>query len=146
MNSLPLLPLQAFSSVRECLEYFEAHRLEELPQASHGEEESYHLPRVTPLDPIPEGWGQLPIDPEVVSALTDKEVEQQRAIWELIYTEFTHIQTLETIINVSALDQLGLTSASIYLCQCACMWARPKGSMSRDLSAIHYSIGSTWQL
>lgn len=53
------------------------------------------------MDPIPKDWGELPINPEVIGALTDKEVEQQRAIWELISTEFSHLQTLETIINVS---------------------------------------------
>ena len=65
------------------------------------EEDSYQLPRVTPLEPIARDWEELPISPEARRRLSDKEMEQQRALWELIYNEHSHLKTLETIINVS---------------------------------------------
>lgn len=87
--------------MKECLEYFDSNGLIELPVANHNDDDTHQLPRVTPIDPIPESWEALPISPQAIRALTDKEIEQQRAIWELVYTEHSHLQTLETIINVS---------------------------------------------
>lgn len=46
-------------------------------------------------------WAELPIDPEIKDSLTKKELEQQQAIWELIYTEHSHLRNLDVIINVS---------------------------------------------
>lgn len=85
-------------TVKECLDYFDANGLVELPLSS--EEESYQLPRVAPIEPIASEWEALPIDPQIRNALSDKDMEQQRAIWELIYNEHSHLKTLETIINV----------------------------------------------
>jgi hypothetical protein len=93
--------LQEYDTVKACLAYFDVHGLTELPLPSHSEDDSYHLPRVPPIDTIAESWEMLPIDPQVREALTDKEIGQQRAIWELIQTEHSHLRTLETIINVS---------------------------------------------
>ena len=46
-------------------------------------------------------WAELPINPEEKKALSKKELEQQQAIWELIYTEHSHLRNLDVIINVS---------------------------------------------
>ncbi len=94
------LNFQAFSTVRECLDYFDTHGLVELPVPDHRDDDTYHFPRVMPLDPIVGSWEELPIDPQVCNSLTNKETDQQRAIWELIYTEYSYLQILETIINV----------------------------------------------
>ena len=45
-------------------------------------------------------WAELPIDAEEKADLTKKELEQQQAIWELIYTEHSHLRNLDVIINV----------------------------------------------
>ncbi len=90
--------VQVFHTVQDCLDYFDEHGLVELPVLS--EDESYQLPRVTPLEPIVRDWEELPIDPQARNCLTDIAMEQQRAIWELIYNEYSHLKTLETIINV----------------------------------------------
>ena len=92
------------------MDYFDRHGLNELPLPTHNEEDSHHLPRVTPLEPIVNDWEQLPIDSQALNALTDEEIKQQRTIWELIHTEYSHLQTLETIINVS--EGVGFTEAS----------------------------------
>ena len=94
-----VISLQEFYTVKDCLDYFDVHGLVELPLSS--EEESYQLPRVAALEPIASEWEALPIDPQVRNSLSDKEIEQQRAIWELIYNEHSHLRTLETIVNVS---------------------------------------------
>ena len=86
--------------MNDCLEYFNTHGLSEGSLSNHNDDDSYHLPRVAPLDPIPDEWEDLPIDLQAKNSLTDKELEQQRAIWELIHTEFSYLRTLETIINV----------------------------------------------
>jgi len=90
--------LQEFHTVQDCLDYFDEHGLVELTASL--EEDSYQLPRVTPLEPIAKNWEELPISPEARRSLSDKEMEQQRALWELIYNEHSHLKTLETIINV----------------------------------------------
>lgn len=45
-------------------------------------------------------WAELPIDPKIKENLTKKELEQQQAIWEFIYTEHSHLRNLDVIINV----------------------------------------------
>jgi hypothetical protein len=45
-------------------------------------------------------WAELPIDPQIKDSLTKKELEQQQAIWEFIYTEHSHLRNLDVIINV----------------------------------------------
>lgn len=45
-------------------------------------------------------WAELPIDPEIKDSLSKKELEQQQAIWEFIYTEHSHLRNLDVIINV----------------------------------------------
>ena len=44
-------PPKTFSSVTECLAYFSTHGLVELPN-TNTDEDSYQLPRVTPINPI----------------------------------------------------------------------------------------------
>ena len=99
-----IIPSQTIYTVKECLDYFDTHGLCELPLGVHNdsEDEPYHMPRVISLDPIPDSWEGLPIDPQMRSALTTSEVEVQRRIWELLQTEHSYLQILETIINVSA--------------------------------------------
>ena len=44
-------PPKTFSSVTDCLAYFSSHGLVELPNTNI-DEDSYQLPRVTPINPI----------------------------------------------------------------------------------------------
>ena len=44
-------PPKTFSSVTDCLAYFSTHGLVELPN-TNVDEDSYQLPRVTPINPI----------------------------------------------------------------------------------------------
>ena len=44
-------PPKTFCSVTDCLAYFSTHGLVELPN-TNTDEDSYQLPRVTPIDPI----------------------------------------------------------------------------------------------
>lgn len=127
---LPVM-LQEFFTMKDCLAYFDAHGLSELPLASHGEEDSYHLPRVTPIDPIPDTWEMLPIDPQVNGSLTEQEVGQQRRIWELIQTEHSHLRTLETVINVSSCRSI------IYSVSIVHEWTKAMLSCSKCWSAKH---------
>ncbi|CAI8017381.1 Pleckstrin homology domain-containing family G member 5 [Geodia barretti] len=48
----------------------------------------------------PGSWDDLPIKPELKKSLSQKQASQQRAIWELISTEYSHIKQLEVIINL----------------------------------------------
>jgi len=93
-----ILP-QTFHSVSDCLAYFSSHGLEELPN-TQTDEDVHRLPRVTPVDPIESSWEDLPIDCHAKNSLSSKECDQQRAIWELIYTEHSLLRQLEVVINV----------------------------------------------
>ena len=44
--------MQIFQTVQDCLSFFDAHGLEELPLPLGEDEDSYRLPRVQEMDPI----------------------------------------------------------------------------------------------
>lgn len=68
-------------------------------------------------------WAELPIDLEIKDNLTKKELEQQQAIWEFIYTEHSHLRNLEVIINVSPMHYYSIdTTDCMYVYACIAIY------------------------
>ncbi|XP_065890032.1 pleckstrin homology domain-containing family G member 5-like isoform X2 [Dysidea avara] len=82
------------SSVAQCIGYFSCFGLKSLNGTSNGEHSS--LPDLPSLGY--DSWEDL-LDKETIESLTDKDEEQQIAIWELLYTECSHLTQLAVVIN-----------------------------------------------